>query len=103
MQQLHARGVELVVELLDASDHFENFPPDHIKKLLRETSFAPLAAIRELRKQKVISANDRVVAVVTASGLKDLDRSTDPSQTLQTFRTIEDAWQSLNSRQNMFG
>jgi threonine synthase len=66
-------------------------------------SVTPLAAIRELRKQEVISANDRVVAVVTASGLKDLDRSTDPSQTHQTFRTIEDAWQSLSSRQNMFG
>ncbi|SFU22057.1 hypothetical protein [Mesorhizobium sp. YR577] len=39
MPQLHARGVELVVELLDASEHFESFPPDQIKKLLRETSF----------------------------------------------------------------
>jgi threonine synthase len=66
-------------------------------------SVTPLAAIRELRKQKVISANDRVVAVVTASGLKDLDRSTDPLKTYQTFQTIEDAWQSLSSRQNMAG
>lgn len=66
-------------------------------------SVTPLAAIRELRRQKVISANDRVVAVVTASGLKDLDRSTDPSETHQTFQTIEDAWQSLSSRQRMFG
>jgi hypothetical protein len=39
MPQLPPRGVELVVELLDASEHFENFPPDHIKKLLREMSF----------------------------------------------------------------
>ncbi|MEI5682525.1 hypothetical protein G6N74_28100 [Mesorhizobium sp. CGMCC 1.15528] len=38
MPQLHARGVELVVELLDAAEHFEQMPPDHIKKLLRETS-----------------------------------------------------------------
>ncbi|NGN43519.1 pyridoxal-phosphate dependent enzyme [Mesorhizobium sp. CGMCC 1.15528] len=62
-------------------------------------SVTPLAAIRELRKQGVIAADDRVVAVVTASGLKDLDRSTDPSETHQTFRTIEDAWQWLGSRQ----
>jgi hypothetical protein len=38
MPQLHARGVELVVDLLDAAEHFERMPPDHIKKLLRETS-----------------------------------------------------------------
>ncbi len=66
-------------------------------------SVTPFAAIHELRKQEVISANDRVVAVVTASGLKDLDRSPDASETHQTFQTIEDAWQSLSSRQNMLG
>jgi len=39
MPQLHARGVELVVELLDASERLESLPPDYVKKLLRETSF----------------------------------------------------------------
>ncbi|WP_091918269.1 hypothetical protein [Mesorhizobium sp. YR577] len=38
MPQLHARGVELVVEILDAADHFEKMPASDIKKLLRETS-----------------------------------------------------------------
>ncbi len=38
MPQLHARGVELVVELLDAAEHFEKIPAAEIKKLLRETS-----------------------------------------------------------------
>jgi hypothetical protein len=36
--QLHARGIELVVELLDAAEHFEKMPVDEVKKLLRETS-----------------------------------------------------------------
>ncbi|MEI5680519.1 MULTISPECIES: hypothetical protein [unclassified Mesorhizobium] len=38
MPQLHARGVELVVELLDAAEHLEKMPAAEIKKLLRETS-----------------------------------------------------------------
>jgi len=36
--QLHARGVELVVERLDAAEPFKNMPPDHIEMLFRETS-----------------------------------------------------------------
>ncbi|SFU22313.1 hypothetical protein SAMN05518861_13430 [Mesorhizobium sp. YR577] len=39
MPQLDARGVQLVVELMDASEHLEKLPPDYVKKLLRETSF----------------------------------------------------------------
>lgn len=38
MPQLHARGVELVVELLDAAEYLEQIPAAEIKKLLRETS-----------------------------------------------------------------
>ncbi|NGN43496.1 hypothetical protein G6N74_20705 [Mesorhizobium sp. CGMCC 1.15528] len=38
MPQLHARGVELVVELLDAAEHLEKIPAAEVKKLLRETS-----------------------------------------------------------------
>jgi len=39
MPQLHARGVKLVVELMDASEHLEKLPPHYLKKLLREISF----------------------------------------------------------------
>jgi hypothetical protein len=38
MPQLHARGVELVLELLDAADQLERLPPNEIKTLLRETA-----------------------------------------------------------------
>lgn len=38
-------------------------------------SVTPLSAIASLRQQKVIARKDTVVAVVTASGLKDLDKS----------------------------
>ena len=35
--QLHERGVELVVELLDAADHVHKLRPDDLAGLLRET------------------------------------------------------------------
>jgi hypothetical protein len=38
MPQLHARGVELVLELLDAADQLERMPPESVKALLRETA-----------------------------------------------------------------
>jgi hypothetical protein len=38
MPQLHARGVELVVELLDAADHVHKLRPDDLAALLRETA-----------------------------------------------------------------
>jgi threonine synthase len=41
------------------------------------SSVMPLLAIRRLRSEGTISADETVVAVVTASGLKDLDRSAD--------------------------
>jgi len=40
MAQLHARGVELVVDLLDAADHLEGLTPEDIRSLLRETASA---------------------------------------------------------------
>ena len=40
------------------------------------SSVMPLLAIEKLRAEGTIAAGDTVVAVVTASGLKDLDRST---------------------------
>lgn len=38
MPQLHARGVELVVELLEAAEHVEQFSPTEQRTLLRETA-----------------------------------------------------------------
>lgn len=38
MPQLHARGVDLVVDLLDASDHVERLTPREIRTLLREAA-----------------------------------------------------------------
>lgn len=55
-------------------------------------SVTPLMAIKTLSERDVISPRDKVVAVVTASGLKDLDRSTDPETRYETFGTTEDAW-----------
>ncbi|QOF75461.1 threonine synthase (plasmid) [Aminobacter sp. SR38] len=61
-------------------------------------SVTPLMAIKILSERGLVSAGDTVVAVVTAGGLKDLDRSTDPETRYETYGTTEDAWQWLLSR-----
>lgn len=38
MPQLHARGVDVVVELLDAADHVERLTPAETKALLKEAA-----------------------------------------------------------------
>jgi hypothetical protein len=38
MPELHARGVVLVVELLDAADHIGRLKPEDVAELLRETA-----------------------------------------------------------------
>jgi len=38
MPKLHAHGVELVMNLLDAADHFDSLPRDHIRALLVEAA-----------------------------------------------------------------
>jgi hypothetical protein len=38
MPKLHAHGVELVVDLLDAADHIETMTQDEIRDLLREAA-----------------------------------------------------------------
>jgi hypothetical protein len=38
MPELHARGVELVVELLDAADHIDRLKRHEVAALLRETA-----------------------------------------------------------------
>ncbi len=59
-------------------------------------SVTPLMAISTLKDQGVIAATDRVVAVVTASGLKDLDRSVGSNEHDQIFQTTDDAWRWLD-------
>lgn len=55
-------------------------------------SVAPLMAIRTLSERGVIATEASVVAVVTAGGLKDLDRSTNPETRYETFDTTAHAW-----------
>ena len=38
MPELHARGVVLVIELLDAADHLDRYKKDEVVALLRETA-----------------------------------------------------------------
>ncbi|MBZ9886089.1 threonine synthase [Mesorhizobium sp. CA10] len=59
-------------------------------------SVTPLIAISTLRDRGVVAATDRVVAVVTASGLKDLDRSAGSNEHGQIFQTTQDAWRWLD-------
>jgi hypothetical protein len=49
MPELHARGVELVVELLDAADQVHNLNPDNLAALLRETA----AVLGDLLKRDI--------------------------------------------------
>jgi threonine synthase len=58
-------------------------------------SVTPLLALARLREEGVIAPDDHVVAVVTASGLKDLDRSVGQSVGDTVFRSTDDAWDWL--------
>ena len=49
-----------------------------------------IAAIKEARQRGVITRDETVVAVVTASGLKDIDRSASPD-TATPFGDVESA------------
>jgi threonine synthase len=60
-------------------------------------SVTPLIAVAQLRRDAVIAREDRVVAVVTASGLKDLDRSVEKNADDTIFQTTGDAWDWLAS------
>lgn len=57
-------------------------------------SVTPLCAIDQLRRDGVVAATDSVVAVVTASGLKDVDRSA-TSGDQEMFGSAADAWNWL--------
>lgn len=58
-------------------------------------SVTPLLVIERLRGEGVIAAKDHVVAVATASGLKDLDRSVGQASDDTIFRSAGDAWDWL--------
>ncbi|WP_246689070.1 MULTISPECIES: threonine synthase [unclassified Mesorhizobium] len=62
-------------------------------------SVTPLIAISTLRRQGIIAPTDRVVAVVTASGLKDLDRSVTQDRNDRIFQTTQDAWRWLDANE----
>jgi threonine synthase len=59
-------------------------------------SITPFAAIETLRKKNVMTPADRVVAVVTASGLKDIDRSVSEASQHQVFSSVAQAWSSIS-------
>ena len=56
MPELHARGVELVVELLDAADQVHNLEPDDLASLLRETA----TVLGDLLRRNIPPAYGRV-------------------------------------------
>src|SRR3546814_18696947 len=59
-------------------------------------SVTPFAAIESLRKKNVMTPKDRVVAIVTASGLKDIDRSMLKKGPLQFFNSVAQAWSNIS-------
>jgi threonine synthase len=65
------------------------------------TSVTPLAAIAALRKRDIIRQSDRVVMLVTASGLKDIDRSGGLSTQLPVFHSVSEAWASITGESNL--
>lgn len=58
-------------------------------------SVTPLIALARLREERVIAPDDHVVAVVTASGLKDLDRSVGQAGSDTIFRSTQEVWDWL--------
>jgi len=61
-------------------------------------SVTPLLAVARLREGGVIAPDDHVVAVTTASGLKDLDRSVGEPGDDTVFRSTDDAWEWLGRK-----
>lgn len=74
----------------------------------REGIFAELASVTQLMavatlgRRNLIAASDRVVAIVTASGLKDIDRSCPSDNRLPVYRSTAEAWEGLG-RERAFG
>lgn len=62
------------------------------------SSVAPLVAVQRLRERQVMAQDDRVVAIVTASGLKDLDIAIDAPRREKPLVSVEDAWKRALER-----
>ncbi|RJE87218.1 pyridoxal-phosphate dependent enzyme [Paracoccus onubensis] len=60
------------------------------------TSVAPLAAIEVLRNENIIKHDDRVVVIATASGLKDVERSSPEETPHGSFASVAKAWEYLS-------
>jgi len=58
-------------------------------------SVTPFVAIAHLRKENVIAPTDSVIALVTASGLKDVDRSETQQREEPAFASPQAAWSAL--------
>lgn len=58
-------------------------------------SVTPFAAIAAMRENGLMTVDASVVAVVTASGLKDVDLSTRMGTAVEPFRSVRDAWNAL--------
>ena len=58
-------------------------------------SVAPLVAVQHLRRRGVISQEDQVISVVTASGLKDVGISDAVAAGPAGFSCVEEAWRWL--------
>lgn len=56
----------------------------------------PFIALETLTRRGVIRRSDRVVAVMTSGGLKDIDLSEQLGDT-PTFRTVDEAWRTLEA------
>lgn len=65
-------------------------------------SVTPFAAIESLRREGTIARSDSVVAIVTASGLKDLDRSTGPNKAQPSFQSVAEAWEYVAEGRDYF-
>lgn len=61
-------------------------------------SVAPFVAIGRLRQEGLIQRDDRVVAIVTASGLKDLDVSAGVHAQQRSFDDVDAAWRWARER-----
>lgn len=58
----------------------------------------PFIAIETLTQRGVIRRSDRVVAVMTSGGLKDIDLS-EQFGDAPTFRTVDEAWRTLTAHE----
>ena len=64
-------------------------------------SVTTIVAIDFLRKKNVISSADHVVAIATASGLKDIDHSTINSPQIPTHSSTKNAWSFISNEMEL--